>query len=55
MVTILCGAAILTGCVNMDLTPTNEPSESLVSVSPTMAAQVANGTYRGLQYRFQES
>lgn len=55
MATILCGAAILTGCVNMDLTATNEPSASLVTVSPTMAAQVANGTYRGLQYRFQES
>lgn len=49
------GGAVFTGCVNMDLTPSNEPSESSVWESPTMAAQAANGAYRCLQYIYSES
>ena len=49
MAAAVATGAMTTGCVNMDLEPSNEPSESSVWNSPTMAAQVANGAYRGLQ------
>ena len=55
MAAAVATGAMTTGCVNMDLEPSNEPSESSVWNSPTMAAQVANGAYRGLQYKYQES
>lgn len=51
----LLGGTMLGSCVNMDLTPSNEPSEASVWASPTMAVQAANGAYRPLQYRFAES
>jgi len=55
LATALIGGAMVSSCVNMDLVPSNEPSEDSVWASPTMAVQVANGAYRGLQYRFQEA
>lgn len=51
----IAGAAMMTGCVNMDLSPTNQPSEGSVWANPTMAMQAANGMYRGLQYNCQDS
>lgn len=51
----IAGVAMITSCVDMDLSPTNQPSEGSVWSSPTMAMQAANGAYRGLQYPIQEA
>lgn len=45
----------LTGCVDMDLTPTNQPSEGEVWADATMAEQTVSGLYNGLNHLVKDS
>lgn len=55
MAAVLIGAASFSSCVDMDLAPTNEPSEESVWSSPTLAVQAANGIYNEFTHTYRES
>ena len=52
--TILSGL-FFTGCVDMDLTPKNQPSEGEVWADATMAEQTVTGLYNGLNHLYNDN
>ena len=52
--TILSGL-FFTGCVDMDLTPKNQPSEGEVWADATMAEQTDTGLYNGLNHLYNDN
>ena len=52
--TILSGL-FFTGCVDMDLTPKNQPSEGEVWADATMAEQTVTGLYNGLNHLYNDT
>lgn len=52
--TILSGL-FFTGCVDMDLTPKNQPSEGGVWADATMAEQTVTGLYNGLNHLYNDN
>lgn len=53
-VTVLSGL-LLSGCVDMDLTPKNQPSEGEVWIDATMAEQTVTGIYNGLNHLYNDN
>ena len=51
----IAGGAMLTGCADMDLTPTYQPTSESVWQDVTMASQAATGPYRCLRYRIADN
>ncbi|WP_456088669.1 RagB/SusD family nutrient uptake outer membrane protein [Parabacteroides sp.] len=52
--TVLSGL-FLAGCVDMDLTPKNQPSEGEVWADATMAEQTVTGLYNGLNHLYNDN
>ena len=53
-ISVLSGL-FLTGCVDMDLTPKNQPSEGEVWADATMAEQTVTGLYNGLNHLYNDN